>query len=524
MDEEQNGINRRDLLKGLVGVPVLGAFGISSLRGSHPQDELLAHLEIEPELPRAVGSLHGEPIHLGIIGFGIRGGHLLKAAGFATKEEMHHMQAGARRNPADTRLREFLAQEDLNVRITGVCDVFDVHAATALETAAAYGHRPRRFRHYQEMLESGDVDAVMIATPDHWHAPMAIAAARAGKHVYVEKCMTHGVGETYELFDEVKRSGIIFQVGHQHRQTDSFLMARAILKKGFLGHISLVQASTNRNGELGAWRYPIHPEASPETIDWAQFLGNTAHVPFDPERFFRWRKWWAYGTGLGGDMLTHDYDRINCLLEMGIPDSVMATGGIYLFRDGREVPDVFQVAMEYRDFSPFAPGESDERGMTFLYSATLGSEYDRSTQLMGREATMALDDGLTVYPERSSPRFKALVRDGTLARGRPVVFQAAPKVDATSGASISYFAKKGLMSTSRGGKRLDPTHLHVREWLSGIRNGGQPSCGIVEGFEEAISAHMATIALRLGRRVEWNREEGRIGNVTTEELESIGMA
>jgi hypothetical protein len=180
--------------------------------------------------------------------------------------------------------------------------------------------------------------------------------------------------------------------------------------------------------------------------------------------------------------------------------------------------------MEYKDFSPYADAAADERGMTFLYSATLGSGYDRSTQLMGRDATMELGASLVVHPEQRSHRFSELAQAGTIATGKPVVFQEAPALDALSGATTRYFAKKGLMSTYRDGKRVDPAHLHIREWLSCIRHGGQPSCGIEEGFEEAISSHMATIAFRLGRRVEWDRERRRLKNVKLKELNSIGMA
>jgi len=526
MDDEKGldkpRMNRRAVIKGAVGVPILGVltWAVTETQGRRRLDPL-AMLEIEPEPPRAIGPAEGEPIRLGIIGYGSRGRHLLKATGFPSRHELQHMRSGARRNPQDTRLQEFFAQDDLNVRITGVCDLFEVNAQTALETAAMKQQHPKRFKSYQELLQSPDIDAVIIATPDHWHAPIALAAAQLGKHVYVEKCMTHRIGETYALYDAVKRSGIVFQVGHQHRQTDSFLAARAILKKHYLGHISLIQATTNRNTESGAWINPIHPQASPATIDWAQFIGNGPQLAFDAERFFRWRKWWAYGTGLSGDLLTHDYDRINCLLEMGIPDSVTATGGVYVFRDGREVPDVFQVAMEFDDFTPYGAAGAGERGMTFLYSATLGSSYDRSTQLMGRDGTMELGDALIVHPEQESTRYAHWVQN---APRQPIVVQASASVDATTSASVSYFAKKGLLSTSRDGKRVDPAHLHIREWLSCIRHGGTPSCGIEEGFEEAMSSHMATLAYRLARRIEWDRDARRIRNVSERELERLGMA
>jgi predicted dehydrogenase len=196
--------------------------------------------------------------------------------------------------------------------------------------------------------------------------------------------MTHNLAETLELYNVAKSSSKIFAVGHQHRQTLSFITAQDVIKKNILGHINMVQANTNRNSDNGAWQYDIHEKANPMTIDWQQFLGNAPQIPFNKEHFFRWRKWWAYGSGLTGDLLVHDYDRINCILKMGIPKYVIASGGIYTHRDGRNVPDVIQVAMEFPEYFNGSSQQKDkEIGMSFLYSATLGNQFDRSTSING---------------------------------------------------------------------------------------------------------------------------------------------
>lgn len=182
---------------------------------------------------------------------------------------------------------------------------------------------------------------------------------RLESHVYVEKPMTHKIAETYALREAARNSKAIFQVGHQHRQTQSFITAKDIIKKKVLGHVSLVQANTNRNSDNGAWQYGIHEKASPQTIDWDLFLGNAPKVPFNKEHFFRWRKWWSYGSGLSGDLMTHDYDRINCLLEMGMPRYVTASGGIYAHRDGRDVPDVFRRSWSIRNILLGRAGKQD---------------------------------------------------------------------------------------------------------------------------------------------------------------------
>ncbi len=536
MDNDQDtspksGIGRRDLLKGLAALPVLGAFGISAFDKRSGDKELrtniLKELNIEAAAPPPTGPMSGDPIRIGIIGFGIRGTQLMRAAGFATPDWKQQMQDSALKNPNDTRLKDFLDQENLNIRVNGVCDIFDVHAEAAIQAGTTGDNTPRRYRSYEEMLASPDIDAVIIASPDHWHAPMAIAAAQAGKHVYVEKCMTHKIPETYELYDVVKRSNIVFQVGHQHRQTQSFLTAMDVINKNVLGHVALIQVCTNRNDDNGAWQYKIHEKASPQTIDWQQFLGNAPQIPYNSEHFFRWRKWWAYGTGLAGDLLTHDYDRINCLLRMGIPQSVMASGGIYTHRDGREVPDVFQVLMEYPDFVMGTSQEAGkEKGMTFMYSSTLGNQYGRETLLMGHDATMELGAGLTVYADPRSTRYAEMIKEGVVKPDLPLYAYdpRAKGVDGITSATAKYFANKGLLYTYRDGKRVDSTHLHIREWLSCIRNGGTPSCGIEEGFQEAISAHMATLSLKTGRRVEWDAAANRIANIPESEMAVVGMA
>jgi predicted dehydrogenase len=502
---------RRTLLKGLFGFPILGAAwwagASTSIQKSNERKAILNTLNIQPKIPPVVGSMSGDPIRIGLIGFGSRGQHLARSMGYATNDWLAEMEMNAHKDPLDNQLNLFFNQEDLNVRITAVCDVFDVNANQALESFNTGKNTIKRYRTHQDLIESGEVDAVVIATPDHWHAPMAIDALNANIHVYVEKPMTHNLAETFQLRDAVLGSRAVFAVGHQHRQTQSFLTAQKVIEQNVLGHVSLIEANTNRNDDNGAWQYPIHKQANGNTIDWDLFLGNAPKVQFNKEHFFRWRKWWAYGSGLSGDLMTHDFDRINCVLNMGIPSSVTASGGIYTHRDGRTVPDVLQVNMEYPDFSTGRsqkPGK--EKGMTLVYSATLGSQYYRPTVLMGHDASMELGNKLTIYADGRSTRYKDLLNDGKMDPSIPI-YQYDPAVsgvDGISSATSKYFADKGLLWTYRDGKQVDSTLLHLKEWLSAIRNGGPVSCGIEQGFEEAITAHMTGISYKLGRKIEWD--------------------
>ncbi len=499
--------NRRDMLKGLGGIPILGAVWWAgadyAVDKNRTREEILQTLNIQAAPPPKTGSMSGDPIRIGIIGFGIRGQQLARSLGFATTDWLKAMKESADKNPRDTRLKEHLEQEDLNIKLTAICDLFDYRAQLAQESFEGI----KRYRTHEELIDSGEVDAVVIATPDHWHAPISIAALQAGVHVYVEKPMTHTIEETYALRDAAMASPAVFAVGHQHRQTQSFRTAQDIIDKKVLGHVSLVQTNTNRNDDNGAWQYNIHETASPSTIDWQQFLGSAPQIPFNKEHFFRWRKWWAYGSGLSGDLMTHDYDRLNCVLNMGIPQSVTASGGIYTHNDGRNVPDVFQVTMEFPEYSTGSsqePGKED--GMTFVYSATLGNQFDRPTILMGHDGSMELGNRLTIWADPRSTKYRAELDAGRMRPDVPIYQYdpAANAVDGVTSATAQYFADKGLLWTYVDGKRVDSTFLHLREWLSAIRGEGTPSCGIKEGFEEAITAHMGGLSYKLGRRIEWD--------------------
>jgi len=524
--------NRRDILKTLGSIPIFGAVWYSgaSLAGSARREKqfLLETLNIKASPPPASGPMSGKPLRIGIIGFGIRGEQLCRALGFASTKWLKEMKEALAKNPKDTRLADFKAQENLNIKLAAICDVFDERAESALASFNSADNKITRFRTHTELINSGEVDAIVIATPDHWHAPISIEALNAGIHVYVEKPMTHNISETYLLRDTVhKNPKIVFAVGHQHRQTQSFLTAQDVIRKNILGHVSLIETNTNRNDDNGAWQYDISEAASPNTIDWDLFLGNAPKEPFNLEHFFRWRKWWAYGSGLSGDLMTHDFDRINCILKMGIPASVTASGGIYTHRDGRNVPDVMQVTMEYPEFSTGGSQEAGkEKGMTFVYSATLGNQFDRGTVLMGHDGSMELGNRITVYADPRSTKYAELIKEERIEAGVPI-YQYDPAVsgtDAITSATSKYFANKGLLWTYRNGKRVDSTFLHLREWLSCIRNGGIPSCSIKEGFQEAISAHMGGLSYKLGRRIEWDPTAEKIIARPGENLDAVLLA
>jgi predicted dehydrogenase len=531
-----SAIGRREVLKTLATVPLLGAiaYGLVKTRKAALLNRDISdvfHLSNKDAIflqPQA----NGKQIRLGLVGFGIRGKQLMRALGFAEPSYIDTLIDAKKKNPDDTRYDVFMEQDDLNVVVNGVCDIFDSYGDAARLTGSninregttgKFGPAPKRYRTYQELIAADDIDAVVIAAPDHWHGTMTMEAARAGKHVYCEKPMTWTVPETYMVRQAVRDTGIIFQLGHQGRQTASYQKAEEIIKNDLLGHVNLIQVCTNRNTPNGAWVYPIIDSSGPQSIDWKQFEGDPARISeyndymnsfrlgrymgpeerekFSLERFFRWRCWWDYSTGLSGDLLTHEYDAVNQIMHIGIPASATSSGGVYFFKDGRTVPDVLQTAFEWPD-----------RDLTMLYSATLASSRNRGKVFMGHDASMEISDILSITADRNSDRYKEKIDKGIIPTDTPF-FTYVPgqsKVDAVTSATELYFAQRGLLYTYVNGKRYDTTHLHMREWLECIRQGQTPSCSIDQAFEEAMTAHMGTRAYLEGRTMYWDKEKEEI--------------
>ncbi len=535
--EEENKISqgRREALKTLATVPVLGAmtYGVLKKTKNDHQSKLLSemfHFQGEPEKPEVSNE---NLLRIGIIGAGLRGIDLLYALGFATPQHLDELKADADKNSRDTRYKDFKEQDDLNVKLTAVCDIFDTYAQRAMSAGSniyregsngKQGDSPKRYLNYKELLAAEDVDAVIIATPDHWHATMAMDAIKAGKHVYLEKPLSWTVPETYALREIAREnSHVKFQLGHQNRQIETNKRGKEIIDKGLLGHISLIETSTNRNDPNGAWVYPIHPDANPKTIDWKQFEGDPNRVKeyldymtsknlgkyigpdkrdkFSLERFFRWRCWWDYSTGLSGDLLTHEYDAINQMMNVGIPDSATSSGGVYFFNDGRTVPDVLHTSFEFK-----------AKKLTLLYSATLASQFNRSRKFMGHDATMEVDSSIFITADPQSELYRKQIDSGEITTDKPFYSYTPGQkdLDAISSPTQLYFAQRGLLYSYVNGKRYNTTFLHLKEWIDAIRTDSETSCGIEEAFDEAITAHMGTRAYLEGRTVYWDKDKEEI--------------
>ncbi|MCA9733287.1 MAG: Gfo/Idh/MocA family oxidoreductase [Deferribacteres bacterium] len=519
-DKNSNTVSRRSLLKGLATTPIMGVLTFDFYRkrasAKAKNEAIRAELGLQEKAPtiniQTGKNSSSDVIRVGLIGTGSRskGGHL-RSLCLVMPEWIKQRS----KNPNDRNLQSFYNSEDLNIQITGICDVFDLHAEQAMNiitnSVTPWGETERpyttkRYRTYQEMLESKDIDAVIIATPDFHHAQMTIDAVEAGKHVYCEKSLTRVEDEVYRVYNTVKNSNVVFQLGHQNRQNESFKKAKELVAKGVLGKVTLVETTTNRNTTGGAWVRHLDGNGNPkpgslETIDWQQWLGSRPQVPFSIDRYYNWTKWFDYATGLTGQLFSHEYDAVNQVLGMGIPKSVVASGGIYFHKDNREIPDIFHIVAEYPD-----------NDLTLLYSASLASSNSRGRRFLGHDATMDLGGTLSIAIDHNSTQYEKKLDDGLLKSDEPLYKfpEMSDNIDAVSSASEKYFTQRGLVYTEKNGKAVDVTHLHFKEWLEAIRGNGETSCNIDIAFEENVTCQMANKSYLEKRRVEWDPVKRRI--------------
>ncbi len=234
------------------------------------------------------------------------------------------------------------------VKLVAACDLYKGRLEHCREV---WGADLFTTRDYREVLKRNDVDAVIIGTPDHWHSRITIDALRAGKDVYCEKPMVQKLEQGKQVIAAQKESGKIVQIGSQYASSMVYQKARELLAAGAIGKINLVEAWLDRNTAIGAWQYSIPPDASPDTVDWDQYVEPTVKRPFDATRFFRWRNYRDYGTGVAGDLFVHLLTGLHVATGSAGPSRIFATGGLRYWNDGRDVPDVMLATMDYPEFN-----------------------------------------------------------------------------------------------------------------------------------------------------------------------------
>ncbi len=279
-------------------------------------------------------------------------------------------------------------REGDNFEIVNVCDIYDKRLDKAVQLT---GGAP--VKDYRQVLDNKDTDYVLIAVPEHWHFQMEMDALDAGKHVYVEKPMTQNIAQAQKVVEKVKATGRKLQVGVQGMSDESYAVAYDHIKAGELGNVVLAQIDYSRNYHGDFWAgddYPIDADAKPGVnLNWEAWLGPAPKRPWDPERYFRWRRYWDYSGGIATDLFIHRATRLLKALNLSFPDYVVATGGKFEYKDSlAEIPDTFNVLADY-------PG-----GPTLQLVSSMGNDTPVDHMIRGHKATLYFTKtGFTIKPQ-----------------------------------------------------------------------------------------------------------------------------
>ena len=433
-----------------------GALGAGLLLNGVP-------IPVEAE-PRPKPAPPNDRVGVGFIGAGIRG-HILMDAAKATGQ----------------------------ANLLTVCDCYTGHLDRALERTE--GKIETVFAQYKKVLDRKDVDAVLIATPDHWHLKMVLDALAAGKDVYIEKPMTHRIEDGLKIIDAARRVGRIVQVGSQWISSAQHKKAREIVQSGQLGRVTKITASYNRNSSTGAWNYPIPPDLKAgENLNWKEWLGPAQWREFHPDYVFRYRKYWDFSGGISTDLFVHLINSIHFLMGAKMPKSVVATGGILFRFDGREVPDTLDALFEYDGFQV-------NMAATFNSASTAG----QGIQLLGTNASLSLLLG--------SPAM-------TLA-GESLKETYSYPIDSWPKAMQEQFMNEGehlgesnrtapLPQDLKFPDPMDATALHLAEFFDCVRSRKECTENAEVGHHAAAAGHMVNLSYRSGKKLYWDADKGAV--------------
>ena len=400
---------------------------------------------------RVVGA--NDTINIGIVGQGGRGAYLA---------------------------RQFTKYADANngaCKIVAVCDVYEKRKRKAVELNKCDGYLD-----YRELIARKDVDAVVVATPDHWHAKIALEAMDAGKDVYCEKPMTHTIEEAKQLSATVRETKRVLQVGSQTTSADQWHKAKKAIADGMIGQMISSQGSYHRNSTKGEWNYPIDAAAGPDGkgedyLDWKMFLGPAPKRAYDADRYFRFRKYWDYSGGIATDLFFHVVAPLNiCWSEPQFPSRVAAFGGIYVFKDEREVPDTFNLMADY------------PKGHSLILSSSMANSQHIPGLIRGHDGTVIMvDDGMF---EGKTDHITVIPEKGVI--------------------SADYKAKFGEDKITIPVDQKDAMQAHVGSFLDCMRTRQKPVLDVDTALHAQVTISMAVQSYREGRVLYWDEKAMKV--------------
>lgn len=426
---ENTDISRRKFVKGLAG----SVAGIAAL-GSSTGMSALSYSGI-------IGA--NEKLNIGVIGCG---------------------------GMANTHMEALLAmQQSDNVRIAAVCDIYTKRLEKAKELTGA-----QAFRNYKELLQEKDIDYVLIATPEHWHYQMTLDAISAGKHIYVEKPMTHTIEQAKEITEKIEASKLKLQVGVQGMSDDSYETAHKMIQEGVLGKVVMAHIDYSRNYPDDFWAYEIDTDARPGiNLDWDAWLGPAPKRPWDPRRYFQWRRYWDYSGGIATDLFIHRLTRIIKAAGLKNPDYVVATGGKWNFIDSvAEIPDTFNMMLDYPEKT------------TVMVVSSLANDTPIRHLIRGHKATLEFTrEGFTITPQEQTD--KATI-SGT--------------GDVVKGAQLLTHKKTGAEDVT----------LHHRNLQAAIRKNEILKCDHNLGFYGVVACMMGVESFRKRKYLKWDPQNNLV--------------
>lgn len=276
------------------------------------------------------------------------------------------------------------------VELAAVCDLYTGRLDNAKEL---YGPEIFTTKNYHEILGRSDIDAIIIATSDHWHARITKEALKKGKAVYCEKPMVHKISEGMAVVEAHRASKKTMQVGSQRVSSIVYAKAKELYQSGEIGKLNMVNAVYDRQSAIGAWEYTMPNDASPGTVDWDRYIEAMNRIPFDAKKFFWWRNYRAFGTGVAGDLFVHLLSGTHVITGSKGPTKIFSSGQLCYWNDGRDVPDVMTGILQYPETPEHAPFQ-----LTLQVNFISGTGGQEMIKLVGEEGTIELrGNGLTVH-------------------------------------------------------------------------------------------------------------------------------
>ncbi len=366
-----------------------------------------------------------------------------------------------------------------NVEMAAVCDLWTVNRDKAAARAqSVYGRPPRAFQYMDDLLALKDIDAVIVSTADFQHAPILRHVAEAGKDAYCEKPMANNLDEAKAARDAVLSRNLIVQIGTQHRSEPYQIATKQLIDEGALGDVTKVEMVWNYHGPRWRGRPEVSQIREADT-DWRKWLLHKPYRPFDPRAYFEFRLYKDFSSGIADQWMSHGIDLVHYFLDDHFPKSVVAHGGVFAWRDGRENPDTFQALLEY------------PKGFLVSFSTSFGNDSDSFSRIMGKKATLVNIGG------EGSPRWKWVEEKGN-HEDNP------------------YIKREEKYVLLPGIDKLPPTFMgdedlsHMTNWFECLRSRKAPNATVVHGFAHSVADIMATRAYWEGKKLYWNPKAEQI--------------